>query len=205
MATCVVLCPYLKQLLLLSSWAGTTLAIPDTNSLPATTEGGPPHTPEPQPEVGATDVRLNTSATAWSDPESLRSRILVAGGRRGRRSHRQSGAVGNIFPKNAKDGGQTRLWLPWPSWVLRDWRFGALPVGGGRRMVWGLQSDHQCPSTNGESGGGGSSYISGHPDCVGVLPDGSHNTTPHPEYGLSLHPSGLVFTGITVTPGVCSR
>jgi len=162
---------------------------------------------------GATDVRL--TAGDWNDTNSLRNRIMVAGGGGGfvvDAGYTQFGAAGGVtgiaclssFFGNANGGTQTAggtaafgTHSP-PSGVTVQGSFGQGANGmpgnnrsGGGGGYYGGGSLMYCA-------GGGSSFISGHAGSNAVNAAGTHLNSPN-------HPSGKIFTNTIMIDGAGFR
>ena len=156
------------------------------------------------PGGGATDVRL--VAGAWNDINSLRSRIMVAGGS-GYTSSELLGAGGGLVGYDGnKSGGSTGG---------TQTSVGAKDNSNYADSSFGV-ANGGCPGGNGyypgggatcvNGSGGGSSYISGHTGCVAIT--SASDTTPKSgcttgttNNSCSIHYSGKKFTNTVMIDG----
>ena len=150
------------------------------------------------PSGAASDIRLVPGL--WNDFESLKSRIIVAGGGGGTDSRDRGGSGGlnghQSDLKHGTGGNQTS-----GGEGLIPGRFGAGghyskgTGGGGGGYYGGGSSDN--PSDYG--GGGGSSFISGYKGCDAINESSLIFNITHT--GSPLHYSGLKFTNVIVRDG----
>ena len=162
---------------------------------------------------GATDVRLNYS-TNWYDFNSIKSRIMVAGGAGGAEGQKctSSGYGGGIqagdghycehsdgynythygYGASNTDGGNGGLKGKFgradASTDQKNYNF-----GGGGYYGGGSSSD------SGASGGGGSSFISGYFGCDAITENSTENDISHT--GQSIHYSQIVFVNPIMKKG----
>ena len=172
---------------------------------------------------GATDVR--TVNGEWNDPESLRSRIMVAGGGGGSFSSnsyaKSPGVGGNLkggtgsgsYGSDSYNGGGGKQ-TSYSSSLSETYRgsFGSGPKvntdgfgGGGGGGYWGGSNGY------GRTGGGGSSFISGYTGCVAVISDASNSPRLDSngqtcvedtiDNTCSIHYSGKIFTNGVMKSG----
>ena len=171
---------------------------------------------------GATDFRLTNAGVEWYDFESLKSRIMVAGGGGGA-DCRKGGDAGGLtgsdgegldWWKNIATGGnQTSGGQPGIS-INDDYhnvtrvpfpgRFG---ISGSGKCIENEDPNITCDGggsggggyyggggNSGEGGGGGgSSYISGHEGCISILQNATDESELQPSHD-SFHYSNLYFT-----------
>ena len=170
---------------------------------------------------GATDVRLVNST--WNNAQSLRSRIMVAGGGGGTFSidtyTKIPGVGGNVnggdadgsFSAAVPGGGKQTG----PGTAVRTANQGLFGQaaqayadgfgGGGGGGYWGGSMGY------GRAGGGGSSYISGYQGCVAVISEDSNSprlnsantvcTEDTSDLDCSYHYSGYTFTNPDMKSG----
>ena len=170
---------------------------------------------------GATDFRLVNAGTEWYNFESLKSRIMVAGGGGGADCYKGGDAGGLIGLNgggsswwgniatggNQTSGGQPGISknpnnnetrVPFPG------RFG---ISGSGRCITNGDPTIECyfagsggggyygggGNSGDGGGGGGSSYISGHEGCISILPNAINESELQPSND-SFHYSNLYFT-----------
>ena len=157
---------------------------------------------------GATDVRLDYGH--WKDFNSLRSRIMVAGGAGG--SECGKGGVGgglkggiggagtcetstHTHPGSggSNNNGGDGLYKGKFGYALRPSEPANINCGGGDYYGGGSCSD------NGAGAGGGSSFISGHPGCNAISKTSTSNSIQHT--GQSIHYSNISFISTTMLSG----
>lgn len=155
---------------------------------------------------GATDVRL-VGDTAWDDPESLASRIIVAGGGGGNSYGYKSGAGGGLHGENGNGsnapGATQTSGNEFGIGTTGTGRGDSDGVAGGGGGYWGGVS---YDALNGESASGGSGYISGHTGCVAIK--SANDTSPKSgcsdgtsDASCSIHYSGRRFNSTVLTTG----
>jgi len=150
---------------------------------------------------GATDIRL--VYTNWNDFESLKSRIMVAGGGGGGENEGcDGGAAGGLSGYNNKSGiisGASQT---------TGFGFGVALYqiynndgwgGGGNGYYSGYSATAQAGNYHIDSGGGGSSFISGYAGCNAVSESSTENNIAHT--GSPNHYSGYVFTNSVIIAG----
>lgn len=161
---------------------------------------------------GATDVRLVQSKN-WYDFESLKSRIIVAGGAGGgeRICGGDGGGLAGISydytfwrQPSAKGGTQTQGGLhgQWGNCLGTDGGFGyggnghgcGDCAGGGGGGYYGGGG-----TTYAGSGGGGSSFVSGYPGCDAIAENSIEDNITHT--GQPIHYSNLFFTDAVIASG----
>jgi len=166
------------------------------------------------PGGGATDVR--TVGGTWTDINSLRSRIIVAGGG-GSACYRSDGcgatsggSAGGLIGYSSSCNGQTNTGGTQVSggWTAPNGDYSAT---FGIGSAWGATGGGGWYGGGGAahaygSGAGGSSYISGHTGCVAVtsLSDTTPKTgcaTGTSDNACSLSPTGLSFTDTVMIDG----
>ena len=154
---------------------------------------------------GASDIRLLNGS--WDDFSSLKSRIMVAAGGGGPNTELSGGAGGGLIGKDSqngygKGGNQTA---------------GGEGCGNGAFGKGGNSFSEEIYDGNGGAGsgyygggtsidctdyggGGGSSFISGHPGCIAIKEESSHFDNIIPA-DTSIHFSGLYFTRTLMIDG----
>lgn len=163
---------------------------------------------------GATDIRL--SSGSWDDPDSLKSRIIVAGGGGGSGSASGcdaesewgtdcSGNGGNGGGLTAEPGESAGVAVGGqPGSQASGYDFGiggssnnsGTPAGGGGGGFYGGYNGISRSGHGGSAGGGGgSSFISGHYNADAVNESGYHTRQPN-------HYSGLIFSATEMQEGV---
>ena len=178
---------------------------------------------------GATDFRLVNAGKEWYNFESLKSRIMVAGGGGGADCYKGgdaggltgSNGIGSDWWGNVATGGnQTSGGQPGIS-INSDYhnitrvpfpgRFG---ISGSGKCIENGNPNITCNSAGsggggyygggGNSGdgggGGGSSYISGHEGCISILPNATDEIELQPSND-SFHYSNLYFTDTVLLGG----
>ncbi|MDE5586846.1 MAG: hypothetical protein K2I72_00565, partial [Bacilli bacterium] len=176
---------------------------------------------------GATDVRL--VGGEWYDFESLKSRIMVAGGGAGgyTTARSRAGSAGGLSGYHAEDsdskyskyagygGTQTSGGAAGANYNSKY----SPPTAGG----FGYGGNGNPASTNGygggggggyyggggggglaggaEDGGGGSSFISGYAGCIAINEDGTPKVETYSQIEDSYHYSGKIFTGTQMIDG----
>ncbi|EAX99336.1 hypothetical protein TVAG_181930 [Trichomonas vaginalis G3] len=162
---------------------------------------------------GSSDVRLYANETFdWSDPLSLRSRILVAGGGGGsewtgsRGGHGGGLLGGEGYPscgENCPDaitGGGSQIAGGKADEELKG-LFGKSPINYNSADMGGIGGNGYYSGGSNEvqgAGGGGSSFISGYEGCIAL--NSSLNENPNPT-GSSIHYSGIKFFNPTMIQG----
>lgn len=143
---------------------------------------------------GATDVRL-VSNDAWYSFNSLKSRIMIAGGGGGAAYNGTGGSAGGLigyegvgFDKNLSyvegiGGNQTSS----------TFGFGNRGTSSGGGGYYGGEAG------NAANAGGGSSFISGHDGCDAIEEESTETNIIHT--GQSKHYSGLYFTNTLMIDG----
>ena len=183
-----------------------------------TFNGEPPVIHGYVPGGGATDFRLVDGKGNWSDFESLKSRIMVAGAGGGA-DCLPAGDAGGIeghsmnyeHPKiniTASGGTQTSggahgLYIDGREGL--DGRFGMAGLGYCGKNCDGAASGGSGYYGGGGvagvgGGGGGSSYISGHDGCLSINEDATNENDLIPTED-SIHYSGLVFNATKMFSG----
>lgn len=180
-----------------------------------------------RPGSGATDVRL--TGTVWNDFNSLKSRIMVAGGSCGRGVDNEFGNAGGLegygswgtdmpsYPQYRSYGGTQTAGGQAPKIFITsvDTAPAALPgsfgIGGdaSRAISTGAGSGGgggyyggsggTGAAMGGWGGGGGSSFISGHAGCDSITETSTVTNIIHT--GLPNHYSGKVFTNTKMVDG----
>ena len=164
---------------------------------------------------GATDVRL--VAGNWDDFESLKSRIIVAGGGSG-------GATvtgGFNKPSGGSGGGLTGKGSIWKysntevsnhtynATQTTGYKFGigqnAITKGnaGGAGAGGGYYGGYTSTDNPAGGAGGGSGYVSGYAGCNSITKESTENNITHT--GSSVHYSGKVFTNIELKDSINSK
>ncbi|EAY05536.1 hypothetical protein TVAG_318910 [Trichomonas vaginalis G3] len=171
---------------------------------------------------GSSDVRLNASKTFdWSDPISLRSRILIAGGGGGSEWHNSIGGNGGGLEGGKGFSNCSLNYEPCPNSISGG---GTQRSGGSSapnfRTLIGYQGSFGVSYVNYNSddmggiggngyfsggsvdragaGGGGSSFISGYDGCIAL--NSSLNENPSP-INSSIHYSGIKFINPVMIQG----
>ena len=145
---------------------------------------------------GATDVRLVDGL--WNDTESLRSRIMVAGGGAGSTYGSVGGAGGALssdaicFSAGATQTTGYALGIGQPGT-----NHGYTPSSGAGGGYYGGYSKHNGSSSGSQSATGGSSFISGYTGCDSIDEMGIHT-------GQPLHYSEKSFQNSTMIDGKSS-
>ena len=149
---------------------------------------------------GATDIRLVSGE--WNDFESLKSRIMVAGGGGGASWNTKGGSAGGltgyIANKNTIAGSQTggyKFGIGQDGYGTGD-SDGVAGAGGG--YYGGTASDSHY-STVYESAAGGSSFISGHEGCDAIDELSTEDNIIHTSQNI--HYSGRKFTNTEMIDG----
>ena len=150
------------------------------------------------PSGSASDVRLVSGS--WNNFESLKSRVIVAGGGGGNDSGDVGGAGGLNGHSSAKNHGEGGTQTS-GGYGLSRGGFGyggqinANTGGGGGGYFGGGSSDNQADY----GGGGGSSFISGYKGCNAISKSStSSNIKPS---GSPFHYSGIKFHNVIVEDG----
>ena len=179
------------------------------------------------PGSGATDVRLIDGN--WDNYESLKSRIMVAGGSGGRNNANdiQQGSAGGLTGYHAikstsenKFGGYGGTQIAGGAAATQySGSVGTITPGGfgyggdgnrGKRTRYGngggggYYGGGGGSASNGNwtgGGGGGSSFISGHAGCIAINEDGTPKVTTYSTLEDSIHYSGKVFTETQMIDG----
>ena len=149
---------------------------------------------------GATDIRLVSGE--WNDFESLKSRVMVAGGGGGTSWDTQGGAAGGLegyaVNKNTVGGSQTRGYkfgIGQDGYGTGD-SDGVAGAGGG--YYGGTASDSNYSGVY-ESAAGGSSFISGHEGCDAIDELSTEDNIIHTSQNI--HYSGRKFTDTEMIDG----
>ena len=158
---------------------------------------------------GATDFRL--VGGAWNDFDSLKSRIMVAGGAGGQCSNFYWHTNGNV---HAGYGGglsgysYASLYAPGTQTSGHAFGYGkdgvskcegTLGIGGGGGGYYGGSTQTTNHSSAACSGAGGSAFISGHTGCNAIEESSTAGNITHS--GTPNHYSGLVFTDTVMKSG----
>ncbi len=171
---------------------------------------------------GATDIRL--VGGEWNEFESLKSRIMVAGGGGGAitLSSNKAGSAGGLVGYNGNHvhtgygGAQTEGGACYSSSNLTtsncqgsfgyansipyySSRYPNTGAGGGGGYYGGGSGPSAVGANNGGLGGGGSSFISGHDGCNAILAESTESDIKHSSD--SKHYSNLVFTNTKMIDG----
>ena len=140
---------------------------------------------------GATDIR--TINGSWDNANSLRSRIIVAGAGAGARSDSRAGGLMGY----GLNGTFASTQVSGYSFGIGGGGKNGTSVGGsGAGWYGGLEGENRG-GTYGYSGGGGSSYISGHAGSIAVT--SSSNTNPKCSAGSTSVACSQSWTGYTFT------
>lgn len=149
---------------------------------------------------GATDIRLVSGE--WNDFESLKSRIMVAGGGGGTSWNTKGGSAGGltgyIANKNTIAGSQTggyKFGIGQDGYGTGD-SDGVAGAGGG--YYGGTASDSNYSGVY-ESAAGGSSFISGHEGCDAIDELSTEDNIIHTSQNI--HYSGRKFTDTEMRDG----
>lgn len=159
---------------------------------------------------GATDVRLISGA--WNNFDSLKSRIIVAGGG-GSYSEFDGGNAGGLigyeYPHERSGGGGTqtsggdaKISTLFPSYPAQPGGFGYGGKGGSYASGGGggyYGGGGGVRDTKDGGGGGGSSFISGHSGCDAIAETTTSTNIIHT--GQSIHYSGYKFTNTQMIDG----
>ena len=178
---------------------------------------------------GATDFRLVNAGTEWYNFESLKSRIMVAGGGGGADCYKGGDAGGLVgitgggsswWGNVATRGNQTSGGQPGIS-INPDYQnitmiplAGRFGISGSGKCIQNGDPAIECNNAGyggggyygggGNSGdgggGGGSSYISGHEGCISILPNATEEIELQPSND-SFHYSKLFFTETVLLGG----
>ena len=143
---------------------------------------------------GATDVRTAIGSD-WDDFNSLKSRIMVAGGGGGGIYIGNGGASGGLIGYPGIGFNSTVSYSIGTGGTQNSSSFGksleATTMGGG-----GYYAGN---SGSGANAGGGSSFISGHDGCDAIKEESTENNIIHT--GQSVHYSGMHFTDTIMIDG----
>ena len=178
---------------------------------------------------GATDIRLVNGA--WNNPISLRSRIMVAGGsgaaynsavynssagglvgytgrdyNNGTGGTQTSGGVSNSESGGFGYGGKGRILDPTVTFCNDGYGGGSGYYGGGGGLGGPAPSgseDIPIEQYKTGSGGGGSSFISGHAGCIAIKSedDQTPKVSTYSKLEDSYHYSGKIFTNTVMIDG----
>lgn len=178
---------------------------------------------------GETDIRLvsTTSENIWNEFNSLKSRIMVAGGGGGSVSgssnistngglktfqgNRDGGSAGGLIGYNGIDndatggsqisGGNNSLGDTFGGFGYANSTVNGINPGGGGGGYYGGGTAHTLHGFNGgyRSGGGGSSFISGHSGCDAIKEESTDNNIIHTDQ--SIHYSGYRFIDTEMIDG----
>ena len=168
---------------------------------------------------GATDIRIVNGN--WNDFNSLKSRIMVAGGGGGSSKYHsyncQGGVGGGLIggngiaikePESRYAGGGEQISSGYAYQVYVAGGFGRGGEGNVPSSSWVLKvnggggSGYYGGSGGGDygaGGAGGSSFISGHNGCDAIKEESTENNIIHT--GQSIHYSGLYFTNTLMIDG----
>lgn len=171
---------------------------------------------------GATDIRNLITQNGWSDTNSLRSRVMVAGGGGGASHGGNGGHGGNLTGANGVPatnerlaygygGGQTSGGsagtFSWSGSGPTSGTFGTggrgnsnYGGGGGGGYYGGGGSGVYQSSCGGA--GGGSSFISGYPGCRALASSSSTTHKAANAADAAVHYSGIVFQNPSMEQGV---
>ncbi|CCZ89647.1 putative uncharacterized protein [Coprobacillus sp. CAG:605] len=143
---------------------------------------------------GATDVRTAIGSD-WDDFNSLKSRIMVAGGGGGGIYIGNGGASGGLIGYPGIGFNSTVSYSIGAGGTQNSSSFGksleATTMGGGGYYAGNFGS--------GANAGGGSSFISGHDGCDAIKEESTENNIIHT--GQSVHYSGMHFTDTVMIDG----
>lgn len=160
---------------------------------------------------GASDVRL-VSGT-WDDTASLASRIMVAGGAGGTYSDASAPGGGSAGGLTSYSTSNSRVTVASSTQVAGgaaglNGNAGGFGYGGSHlQSVYNSGAGGYYGGGSGPSGGGGTSYISGHTGCVAITSQSSITpksgcTTGTSDNSCSLHYSGKKFTDTVMIDGL---
>ena len=147
---------------------------------------------------GATDIRL--VGGIWNDTDSLKSRIMVAGGGGGGTYSYVGSSSGGL---DGYAGGASKKFATQISGnafgygtMVSNSSYTAGPGGSGSGYYAGITN-----KSDGASGGGGSSFISGHAGSIAIDEDGNPKTTIFTTLSDSYHYSNFIFTNTVMIDG----
>ena len=147
---------------------------------------------------GATDVRL--VGGIWNDSDSLKSRIMVAGGGGGATYNVTGSSAGGLEGYIGNKGKSAATQISGNAFgyatMVSDSDYTVGPGGAGSGYYAGTTS-----RSDGSSGGGGSSFISGHIGSIAINEDGNPKTTLFTTLSDSYHYSNFVFTNTVMIDG----
>ena len=147
---------------------------------------------------GATDVRL--VGGIWNDTDSLKSRIMVAGGGGGATYNVAGSSAGGLEGYIGNKGKSVATQIFGNAFgyatMVSDSDYTVGPGGAGSGYYAGTTS-----RSDGSSGGGGSSFISGHAGSIAINEDGNPKTTLFTTLSDSYHYSNFVFTNTVMIDG----
>ena len=146
---------------------------------------------------GATDIRLTSGA--WNDFESLKSRIMVAGGGGSANQTNHGGDAGGLASYISAGSGAGSAQATQTS----GYGFGSGGPGLGSQAYsgsgggyWGGKSSTASPCTISY---GGSSYVSGHIGCNSIASTSTSSSLTFT--GSAIHSSGIYFTNTKIIDG----
>lgn len=152
---------------------------------------------------GATDIRLVSGN--WNDAKGLASRIIVAG-------RRWSESLGATLLDMEDGVNGTTGCVAQPGTQTSGYAFGvgqngwgvADSDGVGRTVAGGYWGGCAYNYSGSSAGAGGSGYVSGHTECIGIKAedDTTPKVTKYSEISDSYHYSGKVFKNTTLTAGI---
>ena len=147
---------------------------------------------------GATDIRL--VGGIWNDTDSLKSRIMVAGGGGGATYNVTGSSAGGLEGYIGNKGKSAATQISGNAFgygtIVSDSDYTVGPGGAGSGYYAGTTS-----RSDGSSGGGGSSFISGHAGSIAINEDGNPKTTLFTTLSDSYHYSNFVFTNTVMIDG----
>ena len=144
---------------------------------------------------GATDIRL-LSGENWYNFNSLKSRIIIAGGGGGAVYIGHGGSGGGLVGYdgvglNSNNNYTIGTGATQTSTIFNPINYNGTTTGGGGYYTGNLGSSANA--------GGGSSFISGHNGCDAIKEESTENNIIHT--GQSIHYSGLYFTNTLMIDG----
>ncbi|MBR1416538.1 MAG: cadherin-like beta sandwich domain-containing protein, partial [Bacilli bacterium] len=180
-------------------WNGGGKSLPSSDSDDYAGTGG-----------GATDIRLSptSSKTIWNEFDSLKTRIMVAGGGGGSAVARYNNYSAGMHAGGLSISGKLSNWnTEWTPVVnqTRGYKFGIgadgcqsyLSAGGGGGGYYG--GVQKGDSSDSGRSSGGSSYISGHTGCNSISQTSTSSNIIHT--ASSIHYSGIKFENTKMVDG----
>ncbi len=143
---------------------------------------------------GATDIRLSVSEN-WYDFNSLKSRIIIAGGGGGALYTGHGGSGGGLKGYDGVGLNSNNNYTIGTGGNQTSGYFGI----GGRDTTTGGGGYYGGGHGSSANAGGGSSFISGHNGCDAIKEESTEDNIIHT--GQSIHYSGLYFTNTLMIDG----